>query len=86
MATFTRLTRDNLHLLKRGAYLDAKGRPTNRITEHGVSASLIDVEGRADVRFEIGAMIDGTRVHRHIGNKSASITIGQCARIIEEFR
>jgi integrase len=70
---FSRLTRPEIRKLK----------PGGRITEAGITAEkLFD----GDVRYAVGVMFDGRRLHRVIGKESDGTTRTQCEEFIEKAR
>ena len=70
---FTRLTRPNIRRLK----------PGERITEHGITAER---RPDGDIRYSVNVMIDGTRIHRVIGQESEGVTRSQAEQFIAMAR
>jgi len=54
-----------------------------RINEHGISA---EKQRNGDVRFSIGVMVDGQRIHRVVGRESEGVTREQAERYVEKVR
>jgi integrase len=70
---FQRLTRPAVRILRAG----------ERICEHGITA---EKHLNGDVRYSIGIMVDGQRIHRVIGRESEGVTREQAERYIEKAR
>lgn len=70
---FQRLTRPAIRSLP----------PGERLQEHGITAERLR---NGDVRYTIGVMVDGQRVHRVIGRESEGVTREQAERAIEGIR
>ena len=70
---FSRLDRPAIRRLK----------PGERITEHGITAER---SADGDVRYSVGVMVDGKRIHRVVGKASDGVTRTQCEDLIEKVR
>jgi integrase len=70
---FSRLTRPEVRRLRSG----------EQISEGGITAEKL-VDG--DVRYTVGIMVDGRRLHRVIGKESDGTTRTQCEEFIEKAR
>jgi integrase len=70
---FIRLSRDAVRKLK----------PGQRINEHGIVAERL---ASGDVRWSIGVMIGGRRVHRVVGTESSGTTRFQAEQLIEKVK
>jgi hypothetical protein len=70
---FSRLDRSAIRKLEAG----------RRITEHGITAQKLTT---GDVRYSVGIMVDGQRIHRVIGTESGGVTRTQCEEFIEKCR
>jgi len=70
---FSRLTRPAIRAMS----------PGDRINEHGIIA---EKQANGDVRYSIGVMVDGQRVHRVVGRESEGVTREQAERYIEKVR
>ncbi len=70
---FTRLTRPAIRKLQAG----------ERITEHGITAEGLP---DGDIRYSVGVMVDGQRIHRTIGRASDGTTRTQCEDFIAKAR
>lgn len=60
-----------------------KLRAAEKITEHGITAERL---ADGDLRYSIGVMVDGKRVHRVIGRDSEGVTRTQCEKFIDQAR
>jgi len=70
---FQKLTQSNLRALQ----------PNKTVNEHGISATRL---ANGDLRWKIGTMVDGTRIHRVIGKESEGVTRTQAEQVIEKLR
>jgi len=70
---FTTLTRPAIRKLAAG----------EKLGEHGITAVRL---ADGDVRYAVGVMVDGQRIHRVIGLGSAGVTRTQCEEFIEAKR
>lgn len=70
---FTRLSRDAVRAL----------RSCEKIHEHGITAERLK---NSDLRWSIGIMVDGQRIHRVVGRESEGVTREQAERLIEKLR
>jgi len=70
---FQRLTRPAIRAMQ----------PGDRINEHGIIA---EKQANGDVRYSIGVMVDGQRIHRVVGRESEGVTREQAERAIETIR
>jgi len=58
-------------------------KPGERITEHGITAECL---ADGDLRYSVGVMVDGKRIHRVVGKASDGVTRTQCEDFIEKVR
>jgi len=70
---FSKLTRPAIRQL----------RPGERLAEHGITVVRL---ANSDLRYAVGVMVDGQRIHRVIGLGSAGVTRTQCEEFIEAKR
>lgn len=70
---FTRLTRKAIRSLQ----------PGQKLTEHGITAERL-ISG--DVKYSVGIMVDGQRIHRTIGRESDGTTRTQAEDFIAQAR
>ena len=70
---FTRLTRPAIRQLK----------PGRKLTEHGITAACTPT---GDIRYSVGVMVDGERIHRVIGKGSEGVTRTQAEEFIARAR
>lgn len=70
---FSRLTRPAIRALA----------PGERVNEHGI---IVEKQRNGEVRFSVGIMVDGQRVHRVVGRESEGVTREQAERYIEKVR
>lgn len=70
---FARLTRPAVRALE----------PGQSISEHGITAERLR---SGDVRYAVGVMVDGQRIHRVVGRESEGVTREQAERTIESLR
>jgi integrase len=54
-----------------------------KISEHGITAQKL---ANGDVRYSVGIMVDGQRIHRVLGTESGGVTRTQCEEFIEKCR
>jgi integrase len=71
--SFSRLTRPNIRRLPNGG----------KVAEHGIVAEKLR---NGDVRYSVGIMVDGRRIHRVLGTESGGVTRTQCEEFIEKCR
>jgi hypothetical protein len=70
---FSKLTRPAIRRL----------RPGEKIAEHGITVVRLP---NGDIRYGVGVMVDGQRIHRVIGLGSDGVTRTQCEEFIEVRR
>src|SRR5258707_563809 len=70
---FSKLTRPAIRQLQ----------PGEKLAEHGITVVRL---ANGDVRYAVGVMVDGQRIHRVIGLGSAGVTRTQCEEFIEAKR
>ena len=70
---FSKLTRPAIRQL----------RPGEKLAEHGITVVRL---ANSDVRYTVGVMVDGQRIHRVIGLGSDGVTRTQCEEFIEAKR
>ena len=58
-------------------------RPGEKLAEHGITVVRL---ANGDIRYAVGVMVDGQRIHRVIGLGSAGVTRTQCEEFIEAKR
>jgi integrase len=58
-------------------------KPGEKASEHGITVERL-TDG--DLRYEVGVMVDGKRIHRVIGKASDGVTRTQCEEFIEAKR
>jgi len=57
--------------------------PGEKLAEHGITVLCL---ANGDLRYTVGVMVDGVRIHRVIGKASDRVTRTQCEEFIEEQR